>query len=295
MAETTKIEWADRSWSPWIGCQKVGPGCDHCYAEALNKRTGGGNWGPGAPRRRTSESYWKQPYRWNNAAPSSVFPSLCDPFDNAVPREWRVDFGWIIRETPNLTWLLLTKRIGNAAEMMVEMFGGTAPENVIVGATMVNQDEVNRDWQKLMGVAHRHGVRTFGSMEPLLGPIELPPFGSPYIDWVIVGGESGPGARPMHPDWVCDLRDQCSEAGVPFLFKQWGEWAPGENAPGPQTRTETGARWFNDEWSMERITPRMGEELHCDDAPDVWRVGKKDAGRLLDGIEHNGFPETARG
>jgi len=196
MGAETKIEWAERTWSPWVGCQKVGPGCDHCYAETMNNRFGGGNWGLGASRRRTSRNYWRQPYRWNNAGPCSAFPSLCDPFDNAVPAEWRRDFGRLIRETLNITWLLLTKQIGNAPEMVRDMFNGPAPANVIGGATMVNQNEIDRDWDKLMSAPFK---RRFASMEPLLGPVSFPPFGSPYIDWIIAGGESGAGARPSHP------------------------------------------------------------------------------------------------
>ncbi len=116
---------------------------------------------------------------------------------------------------------------------------------------------------------------------------------TPCLDWVICGGESGPGARPMHPDWARSLRDQCAAGGVPFLFKQWGEWAPGECASGAQTRSERGAWYFNGRWDQRTITPREGGEMHIDDEPDVWRVGKRAAGRLLDGIEHNAYPEVS--
>ena len=112
----------------------------------------------------------------------------------------------------------------------------------------------------------------------------------PALDWVICGGESGSTARPMHPDWARSLRDQCDAAGVPFFFKQWGEWAPGENAIGPATRTEQTAEWDGERWFFSSLTPRMSEELHYDDAPDVYRLGKKACGRWLDGVEHNGMP-----
>lgn len=112
----------------------------------------------------------------------------------------------------------------------------------------------------------------------------------PGLDWVVAGGESGPGARPMHPDWARALRDQCAAADVPFFFKQWGEWAPGVSIDGHVTRPENTADWFNDRWSFEEITPRMASELHVDDEPLLWRCGKKRAGRLLDGVEHNGMP-----
>ncbi|MBB4185857.1 protein gp37 [Sinorhizobium terangae] len=114
----------------------------------------------------------------------------------------------------------------------------------------------------------------------------------PKLDWVVAGGESGPGARPMHPDWARSLRDQCAAAGVPFLFKQWGEWTPGENVERQRGMVDT-AELINDTWhyAPENLANTDG---HIDDEPDVYRIGKKAAGRLLDGIEHNGFPEVRR-
>lgn len=111
------------------------------------------------------------------------------------------------------------------------------------------------------------------------------------IDWVVVGGESGPKARPMHPDWARSLRDQCQAAGVPFIFKQWGEWAPGENCGGSMRKTEATADWFAEKWSFGTMTPRESEELHIDDEPLLYRCGKKRAGRLLDGVQHDGYPK----
>jgi protein gp37 len=111
------------------------------------------------------------------------------------------------------------------------------------------------------------------------------------LDWVIVGGESGPAARPMHPDWARSLRDQCAAAGVPFFFKQWGEWAPGECAQSAPKRTERTATWFNNRWLFGELTPRTSEETHHDDAPDVYRLGKRAAGRRLDGYLHDAFPK----
>ncbi|WP_321929861.1 phage Gp37/Gp68 family protein [Burkholderia cenocepacia] len=264
MSENTKIEWCDHTWSPWEGCQKVGPGCDHCYAEARNARFAGGtavNWGAGAPRRRTAPDSWKLPLRWDRKARElgkrlRIFPSLCDPFDNAVDLLWRRDLFRLIADTPNLDWLLLTKRIGNVPTMLRHIGVERLPDNVWLGATIVNQAEADRDIEKLlMTPAHRR----FLSMEPLLGPVDLRAwfdptgvccmremqscedcpadapwihgptteyaedgtgFSSPEIDWVIVGGESGPGARPMHPEWARSLRDQCAAAGVPFFMKQ---------------------------------------------------------------------------
>lgn len=314
MAETTGIEWADATWSPWEGCTKVGPGCDHCYAEAMNHWLRKGvNWGAGAPRRTYSDSHWHKPVLWNAKARDSdtwpkVFPSVCDPFDNEAPAGVRERFWELIHQTPNLTWLLLTKRIGNAASMLP--WQGSAPwHNVWLGATVVNQEEADRDIPKLLETpAHTR----FLSIEPMLGPVDLTgehladKCGGVYpfpmlprelrttrlemLDWVIAGGESGRGARPSHPDWFRSLRDQCAAADVPFLFKQWGEWAPGECGAQSPTHTERTAAWCFDRWHFSSLTPRESEEVHRDDEPELYRLGKKVAGRLLDGVQHNGFP-----
>lgn len=320
MSENSKIEWCDHTFNPWEGCQKVGPGCDHCYAEVRNARYGGGtavNWGPGAPRRRTSAANWRKPLQWNAAHAEfyaahgrrqRVFcASLADVFDNAVDPTWRRDLFDLIEKTPNLDWLLLTKRIGNVMSMVSEtaqyqfdlecIEKPRLHDNVWIGATIVNQEEANRDIPKLLAVPAR--VR-FLSMEPLLGPvtlfsidgpIDVPDGSSSPLEWVIVGGESGPNARPMHPDWALDLRDQCAEAGVPFLFKQWGEWAPGENCGGPLTRTERIADWWDGKWMFGTLTPSDSRGMHYDDEPTVYRCGKKKAGRHLDGRTHDEFPK----
>jgi protein gp37 len=349
MSENSKIEWTDHTFNPWEGCQKVGPGCDHCYAETRNARFAGGtaiNWGPGALRRRTSAANWRKPIQWNaqadaffaeNGRRQRVFcSSLADVFDNAVDPAWRVDLLELIAKTPNLDWLLLTKRIGNAHAMLddaldvlshgLTKWADVPWPNVWIGATLVNQAEADRDIEKLLMTPAR---RRFLSIEPMLGPVDLQAwldptgmccaqemtscedcpacadwihgptteyaedgsgYSSPSIDWVIVGGESGHGARPMHPDWPRELRDQCAEYGVPFLFKQWGEWAPGENCGGPATRTERVAHWFANEWSFSTLTPSGAIGMHYDDEPTVYRIGKKTAGRHLDGRTHDEFP-----
>ena len=330
MSENTKIEWADHTFNPWSGCTKVSPGCDHCYAEGWSKRAGDkvGKWGPGAPRVRTTPANWRKPLQWQAKATAfhaehgrrqRVFcSSLADVFDNQVPVEWRGDLFALIDQTPNLDWLLLTKRIGNAHAMaMASNWPFPWPRNVWLGATITSQEEADRDIPKLLGVpAH---VR-FLSMEPLLGPVDLQractlrcPNDDCYahssgrrvvvdsenggilmecicsrlngLHWVIAGGESGPGARPVHPDWARSVRDQCASAGVPFLFKQWGEWLPakeGRSITGKVLVLE-GAAPFSESPAW-RCFP---------DGQRVARVGKKAAGRLLDGIEHNGFPEVA--
>lgn len=255
MGANSKIEWTDHTFSPWIGCTKISPACDHCYAErsapARVKRAAGvETWGPNGQRVRTSKAYWRDPLKWNAEAqrtgtrPRVFCASLADVFDNAVPPEWRDDLFALISATPHLDWLLLTKRIGNVGNMLPVPFGfDRLYPNVWLGITVCNQEEADRDILKLLQI---EAAKRFLSIEPLLGQLNLtdvlmPGSGhghhefspiitgnslkrsdpsSPKIDWVIVGGESGPGARPMHPDWVRSLRDQCTSAGVPFFFKQ---------------------------------------------------------------------------
>lgn len=225
MAETTRIAWCDSTFNSWIGCTRVGPGCDNCYAEQQDsrKRWGGTtHWGVGKPRHRTSESYWRQPLAWNRKAAASGKPwrvfcaSLADVFDNEVPPDWRTDLWTLIAATPALTWLLLTKRISNVDYPM--------PSNVWLGATMVNQEEYERDWPKLRA---RSATKRFISYEPAIGPInfyfqQLVRAESRLPDWVIIGGESGPRARPFDVEWARSTMEQCKAAGVACFLKQFG-------------------------------------------------------------------------
>lgn len=221
MAENTKIEWADHTFNPWMGCTKVSPACDNCYAaEMMDTRYGRVRWGAGEPRVRTAPSNWAKPLKWNRETPGAfVFcASLADVFDNEVEHSWRADLFALIRSTPNLTWLLLTKRIGNVEKMVWHY--DNWPSNAALGATMANQGEYERDAVKL-AMARRalDPLFTFGSFEPLLGPITLD---HQAPDWIIVGGESGPNARPMSLDWARSLKRQCAEMGRTFNFKQVG-------------------------------------------------------------------------
>jgi protein gp37 len=303
MAENSKIEWTDHTFNPWTGCTKVSPGCDHCYAEGWAKRSGTVKWGD-APRRRTTEANWRLPLKWNAQAEREgrrfrVFcASLADVFDNTAPALWRQELMSLIVRTPNLDWQLLTKRIGNAKRMLSDasMHDGlllTAndeyrpPANLWIGATIVNREELLRDAEKLK--ATPASVR-FWSVEPLLEDLGVIPRDL-LPDWVIVGGESGPGARPMHPDWARSLRDQCAAAGVPFLFKQWGEWTPGENVERERGTVDTAFLW-NGEWRIHPLNLAT-DHGHIDDQPDLYRVGKKAAGRWLDGRTHDGMPAAA--
>ena len=309
MSDTTDIEWCDRTWSPWEGCQKVSPACDFCYAEARNNRFAGGrNWGPGAPRRKTVD--WTKPRLWNRNAERdgvriSVFPSICDPFDNAVPDEWREEFFELIRVTPNLEWLLLTKRPQNIIRM-VRRSGAIAgngtlylPNNVRLGTTAEDQERANLNLPHLMATRDELGAQSlFVSIEPMLGVVDLTrvihptmrqrdavdPFvaydvlrghmigpddvGLAKLDWVITGGESGPHARPSNPQWFRDIRDQCAAVGVRYLHKQNGEFASVSEVSG------------------------TGAHHTFDDGRAVRRVGKGLAGRLLDGVQYDGYPEA---
>lgn len=230
MADTTNIAWADATFNPWIGCTKVSLACDHCYAEAWDKRYGGAlHWGPGVSRRRAAEPGRRKPHKWNREAEASGKPfrvfcgSLCDVFDNEVPPEWRADLFDLVRETPALTWMLLTKRIGNVAKMLPDDWGDGWP-HVWLGATIPNQEEADRDIPKLIALP---AAKRFISYEPALGPLFVPQYG---VHWLICGGESGPGARPMKLDWARSVRDQCASAGVAFFFKQRGGARPGGDA-----------------------------------------------------------------
>jgi len=346
MAENSKIEWCHHTFNPWTGCTKIGPGCDHCYAEGWAKRSGIVQWGPGAERRRTSEANWKQPIKWNAEAERlgvryRVFcASLADVFDNEVPAEWRADLFDLIAKTPNLDWLLVTKRVGNVERMVMDalrtMFVRTNQEpttwpwaNVWLGITVVNQAEADRDIPKLLKIPA--AVR-FLSMEPLLGCVDLSQWldliqyddGAPWmrrnighlhdmLDWVIVGGRD----RPMHPKWVRDIRDQCEAAGVPMMLKQWGEWKPisqmDESEHGGLYKSCVIAKPHENQSNLDDIYGRRctvpSTVLHANgsthditepmafmqgtEAMQIFRIGKKTAGRLLDGVQHDGYPELS--
>ena len=331
MAENSKIEWTHHTFNPWIGCQKVGPGCDHCYAEAWDARglqQRESRWGPHADRTRTSAGNWSKPRAWNKAAaglaerPRVFCASLADVMDShhSIPPEWRADLWALIRATPNLDWLLLTKRPGNIAKMLPPDWGAGYP-NVWLGCTVVNQDEADRDIPKLLAVPAR--VR-FLSMEPLLGPVDLTELKNPAVtigehiysaldcdvdpeddEWhgakihlVIVGGESGPGARAMHPDWARSLRDQCQAAGAAFFFKQWGEWGHALHMPGVEGVSAATAKTGH--WAHPHRYRIHGgtEDGQCFEslADDhlMMRVGKARAGRLLDGRTWDQMPGVAK-
>ncbi|MDB5848232.1 MAG: hypothetical protein JWP29_1984 [Rhodoferax sp.] len=218
MAENSKIEWTTHTFNPWVGCTKISPACDHCYAEGWAKRTGGAALWQGE-RRRTTPENWRKPLKWNAAAfASSVRPrvfcaSLADVFDNQIPAEWRSDLWHLIAQTPWLDWLLLTKRPQLVARMAPDKWW-SGWDHVWLGATAENATEAQRRVPYLQA---SHARTRFLSCEPLLEGITPDLVG---IDWLICGGESGGGARDMDPTWARSLRDQCAGTGTAFFMKQ---------------------------------------------------------------------------
>jgi protein gp37 len=250
VAENSKIEWTDHTFNPWVGCTKVSVGpkgaCVSCYAEAWAKRTGHPELWNGV-RRRTTAANWKLPLKWHAAIPDGqrqrVFcASLADVFDNVAPDQWRTDLWELIRATPRLDWLLLTKRIGNVKAMLPADWSNSVYgyNNVWLGITVVTQEEADRDIPKLLDTPAR--IR-FLSCEPLMEHIQIAEYlpnplwdgieswRSPTLHWVIVGGESGAHARSMEWDWPRSLRAECETAGVAFFMKQL---------------SQAGRSWFKD-------------------------------------------------
>ena len=225
MGEFSKISWTTHTFNPWIGCKKISPACRHCYAEEWAKRFRLVSWG--GARRRTAAAYWRQPHKWNAKASSRgtrprVFcASLADVFDNEVPQVWREDLFDLIRQTPNLDWLLLTKRIGNARAML-PCDWGVGYRNVWLGSTVATQQELLRDVPKLLAIP---AVIHFLSCEPLLQQLDLGALlaGTRGLHWVICGGESGRQARPLALRWAERLRAQCKEREIAFYMKQGSE------------------------------------------------------------------------
>lgn len=285
MAETTNINWADATINFWIGCTKVSPACNHCYAEVYGKRFGV-VWGSGQERRRTVKNLAKARRLQRQAVaegrPIYCFSnSLSDIFDNEVPIEWLADAFDIMRWTPDVIYLLLTKRPQNIVKRFCEATGQLYdqhgilapsgwPPNVAIGCTVVNQAEFDRDvgWLAFARKQLRPAF-VFLSIEPMLGAIFM---GTRIhdIDEVIAGGESdqgGANARPVDDEWFRSLRDQCAAASKAFHLKQWGEWVPA----GHESITDA-----TENLPTARVDGRL-----------MVKVGKERAGRLLDGVEHN--------
>lgn len=347
MGNTTAIEWCDATFNPWWGCTRISPACDHCYAAALSKRYGHDVWDNGQ-RRTFGDKHWNEPLKWARTMPEKlgrrprVFcASMADVFDKDAPDGERERLWSLIEATPELDWLLLTKRVGNVYRFVPMWVDGGWPAHVWLGSTIANQEEADRDIPKLLAIPA--AVR-FLSCEPLLGPLNVrgylmqgenpaqcgncgkghgftrcPNYGGIAkesdrhgckafkrvnfeIDWVIAGGESGPKARPSHPDWHRALRDQCEAAGVPFLFKQWGEWweAASDWRDADGAHVQVGVGTIEADEAFERGDLLIAPDGRTFDSPDaipddvpcrlVTRLGKRAAGRELDGRTHDGYP-----
>jgi protein gp37 len=308
MADNTHIEWTEATWNPITGCSVTSPGCTNCYAMqlagtrladhpsrvGLTREVNGNHVWTGEVR--FNEQWLDQPLRWKR--PRMIF--VCahgDLFHESVPDVWIDRIFAVMALCPQHTFQVLTKR---ADRMRVYMTTGRHVEiqsqtrslglhelkrrermqghvyrgallplpNVWLGVSVEDQQRADERIPDLL--ATPAAVRWI-SAEPLLGPVNITDAMwardandlTATIDWVVAGGESSKDARPMHPDWARTLRDQCAAAEVHFFFKQWGEWAPIGIVPPGQERTM-----------------------------DLHKVGKKRAGRLLDGVEHNGMPEV---
>ncbi len=229
MGKNTSISWCDHSWNPWWGCTEVSPGCDNCYARVLDERWGESHWGKGVPRRVMSDSYWRQPLRWDALAKKEgvkhkVFcASMADVMDDEAPEGQRERLWELIDNTPNLIWQLLTKRPQRYERYFP--IAGFKHWNLWLGTSAENQANYNLRWPFLKEAADRRGLVTFISYEPALGPLKLrEKIGRP--NWVICGGESGAGRRPMEQEWAENLRAECENDGVAFWMKQMSAQTP---------------------------------------------------------------------
>lgn len=294
MAETSGIEWCDATVNFWWGCTKVSPACDHCYAESWNAFRGNGEWGAGAPRRIIKGA--RKLLRSLNGSnfisihgrkPRVFMHSMSDLFDNEVDDNIRHDAMLEAQHAAMCNIIFLTKRGANVAKMVPPHWLDNWPQHIGLMFSVVNQREADRDVPRLIDLKKRLGIPWIGlSMEPLLSRTRLKAEWLKQLDWVIVGGESGTAARPMHPEWVDDIMNPCIREGVSFLFKQWGEWVPIDvyrNLPAAQS----GKRFDRMDLSRDN-NPFSVMNLGT---VTMVRVGKKAAGREVYGTEYLQFPK----
>jgi protein gp37 len=275
---TTKIEWvrnADNTqgvtWNPVTGCTPISDGCKNCYARRMARRLAGRYGYPEAPRHfdvTLHPERLEEPLHWRR--PRTVFVcSMSDLFHNHVRFRFVSDLLSVIAQTPQHTYQILTKRprrmkafIEATEDLQYDRFDDLFP-NVWLGVTVENQrcaDERREHFK------HTPAAVKFVSYEPALGPIDWT--GWEFVDQIISGGESGPGARPSHPDWHRATRDFCQENGIAYFFKQWGEWL-------------SSSQWTHADVAMGYYSLKS-KRIRLD-GDDLYRVGRRAAGRLLDG------------
>jgi protein gp37 len=278
--ENSNISWCHDSFNPWYGCARVSEACRNCYAADLALTKGLlEDWGPGTVRKRTSEEYWRKPLRWNNEARRSgnrrrVFcASLADVFDAEVPTQWRADLFELIRKTPNLDWLLLTKRPQLIEEQLreISVWDSLPWRQIWFGTTMEDQRCFDERWPHLGRIPTP--VR-FVSYEPAMGPLILPESVQGELDWLIAGGETTMRknqSRPSDPAWFRSVRDQCEHLGVSFHFKQWGN---------DLSMPDGSRRWVGKTARLYRETHHLLEGQVHQNFPVPRLLGEADEGRI---------------
>jgi protein gp37 len=314
MSDKSKIEWTDATWNPVTGCSKVSEGCRNCYALTFAERFRGT---PGHYFERGFDVTLRpdkldQPLRWRR--PRRIFVnSMSDLFHPEVSDDFIDQVFAVMALAPQHTFQMLTKRPERMAEYFRHHYRHAKVEieaaAISIDAGVEEEEEVTFDWplpnvwlgvsvenqkaadERIPLLLQTPAAVRFLSCEPLLGPVDLDRWvvsdamGVPIgheIDWVIVGGESGPGARPVHPDWVRSLRDQCQAAGVPFFFKQQGEWCWSNTGSDRIGFVAPDGKWG--------ASQPFGWGADYPGSVSIWRVGKKAAGRLLDGRTWDEFP-----
>lgn len=294
---TTAIEWTDATWNPTTGCDRTSPGCDNCYALTMAKRLkamGSERYQNDGDPRTSGPGFGLTmhpdaldlPLKWRK--PRRVFVnSMSDLFHHGVSGQFLGQVFDVMRRCPQHTFQVLTKRSQPMSKILPMLYRDCMPAlspeplpNVWLGVSIESDRYAFRANHLRMTPA---AVR-FLSLEPLLGP--LPSVDLLGIDWVIVGGESGPNARPMHPDWVRRIRDRCVAAGVPFFFKQWGEFAPEDQVAVPE-KTPAGYFGYSGEWSG----PRARIWGTANPPVIMAKVGKHAAGRVIDGRTWDEYPK----